>query len=69
VEKVVFSLRGLPIVFQRSKMAKVELGEEIKRNPQGLENIEKSRMMTFDYALRGNPFAFGAKCELMAKRR
>jgi hypothetical protein len=25
VEKVVFSLRGLPILFQRSKMAKVEL--------------------------------------------
>jgi transposase-like protein len=25
VEKVVFSLRGLPIPFQRSKMAKVEL--------------------------------------------
>src|SRR5215813_14156757 len=38
------------------------LGKEIKRNPQGLESIEKSRMMTLDHALGGNPFAFCAKC-------
>jgi hypothetical protein len=29
VEKVVFSLRGLPIPFQRSKMAKVELSSTL----------------------------------------
>jgi hypothetical protein len=29
VEKVVFSLRGLPILFQRSKMAKVELSSTL----------------------------------------
>jgi hypothetical protein len=42
------------------------LGEEIKRNPEGFESIEKSRMMTLDHALRGNPFAFGAKCDRRA---
>src|SRR5262245_17215831 len=39
------------------------LGKEIKRNPQGFECIEKSWMMALDHALRGNPVAFGAKCD------
>jgi hypothetical protein len=48
VEKVVFSLRGLPIVFQRSKMAKVELRAQIN------QSVSLSGTHTFGVANNGS---------------